>query len=163
MGNVWTGSLFVVFDIINFVLMKSRAFVDRLNEFAWEYIQECMAHTKETLSNKGTIENVRDRHIPTIDYFLMIWIPLHYDKSDTIKRQTYYRWLKWENTYKQLIIKNIDDTFRALATDIVANEGKGIFYAKNRLGMTDRVDNTNTNLNIEVPLFPDVSEDNGDK
>jgi hypothetical protein len=27
--------------------------------------------------------------------------------------------------------------FTALATDIVANEGKGIFYAKNKLGMTD--------------------------
>jgi hypothetical protein len=25
-----------------------------------------------------------------------------------------------------------------LAADIVANEGKGIFYAKNRLGMHDR-------------------------
>ena len=28
--------------------------------------------------------------------------------------------------------------FTALATDIVANEGKGIFYAKNKLGMADR-------------------------
>jgi hypothetical protein len=35
-------------------------------------------------------------------------------------------------------IKSIDDQFNALATDIVANEGKGIFYAKNKLGMTDK-------------------------
>jgi hypothetical protein len=35
-------------------------------------------------------------------------------------------------------IKNIEGMFTALATDIVANEGKGIFYAKNKLGMTDR-------------------------
>jgi hypothetical protein len=74
----------------------------------------------------------------------MIWIPLNYSKSDTIKRQTYYRWLKWENTYKQSVIKNIDDTFKALAIDIVANEGKGIFYAKNKLGMSDKVENNTT-------------------
>jgi hypothetical protein len=37
-------------------------------------------------------------------------------------------------------IKSIDSQFKSLAEDIVANEGKGIFYAKNRLGMSDRVD-----------------------
>lgn len=47
------------------------------------------------------------------------------------------------------IIKSIDDKFRSLATDIVANEGKGIFYAKNRLGMTDRQQiDTTANVNI---------------
>jgi hypothetical protein len=35
-------------------------------------------------------------------------------------------------------IKGIDDLFNSLARDIVANEGKGIFYAKNKLGMHDR-------------------------
>jgi hypothetical protein len=35
-------------------------------------------------------------------------------------------------------IKAIDNDFNALARDIVANEGKGIFYAKNKLGMHDR-------------------------
>jgi hypothetical protein len=29
-----------------------------------------------------------------------------------------------------------------LAIDVVANEGKGIFYAKNKLGMTDRISNS---------------------
>jgi hypothetical protein len=33
-----------------------------------------------------------------------------------------------------------------LAVDVVANEGKGIFYAKNHLDMTDKVEN-NTNVN----------------
>ena len=28
--------------------------------------------------------------------------------------------------------------FTALATDVLAYEGKGIFYAKNKLGMSDR-------------------------
>jgi uncharacterized protein YaaR (DUF327 family) len=125
-------------------MAKDRAFVDRLNEYAWDYVQECLSNKKEVLSNKGSLENVKDRHLPTIQYFLMIWIPLNYSKSDTIKRQTYYRWLKWENTYKQSVIKNIDDTFKALAIDIVANEGKGIFYAKNKLGMSDKVENNTT-------------------
>ncbi len=129
-------------------MAKSKAFVDRLEEYAWEYIQECINHKKQTLSNKGTKEDIKDRHIPTIDYFLSIWIPMNYSKSDTIKRQTYYRWLKWENTYKKKVISNIDFWFKSLAGDIVANEGKGIFYAKNKLGWTDKMDN-NTNVKVE--------------
>jgi hypothetical protein len=38
-------------------------------------------------------------------------------------------------------VNQIDEMFRALAADIVANEGKGIFYAKNLLGWTDRAKN----------------------
>lgn len=145
-------------------MAKSKAFVDRLEELAWEYIQECINHKKEVLSNKGSKEQVKDRHIPTIDYFLNIWIPLKYSKKDTIKRSSYYRWLKWENTYKQQIIENIDDYFKALAGDIVANEGKGIFYAKNKLNWSDRIESKNTNnfqlLNID-PLAIDDATDNG--
>jgi hypothetical protein len=50
-------------------------------------------------------------------------------------------------------IKNIEGIFKALATDIVANEGKGIFYAKNRLGMTDKAQ-TDIKLN-EVHVLPE--------
>jgi hypothetical protein len=35
-----------------------------------------------------------------------------------------------------------------------ANEGKGIFYAKNRLGMTDRA--MIESKIVEMPLFPDI-------
>ena len=119
-------------------MAKSKAFVDRLEELAWEYIQECIYYKREVLTNKGTLTDVKDRHIPTIDYFLNIWIPLNYNKKDTIKRSTYYRWLRWDNTYKQEVVQNIDNWFKALAGDIVANEGKGIFYAKNKLGWTDK-------------------------
>ena len=132
-------------------MAKDRAFVEKLNEYAWEYIKDCISHKKQVLSNKGTLEDVKDRHIPTIQYFLMIWIPSNYSKKDTIKRSTYYRWLKWDNTYKQKVIQNIDDTFEALAVDIVANEGKGIFYAKNKLGMSDKKEHTFK----EQPLFGD--------
>ena len=56
-----------------------------------------------------------------------------------------------DNQIKKDTIKRIDDLFQALATNIVANEGKGIFYAKNKLGMTDKQQQTI----IEQPLFPE--------
>jgi hypothetical protein len=116
---------------------KSPAFVYNLFTLAEQYIDECLTNTTEEVS-QGRIVKKLNRHIPTIDFFLRIWIPRNYSRRDTIKRQTYYRWLNWDNTEKQRVIHNIDEAFKALARDIVANEGKGIFYAKNRLGMHDR-------------------------
>ena len=115
---------------------KSDEFIIRLGEYATKYISECIAHTKEVVSGSGKVIEVRDRHIPTIDYFLNIWIPLL--NMETIARKTYYEWLKSEDELRSNTIKRINDDFKALATDIVANEGKGIFYAKNRLGMHDK-------------------------
>ena len=57
----------------------------------------------------------------------------------TLCRSTYYNWLNSDNKAVLDTIKNIEGMFTALATDIVANEGKGIFYAKNKLGMHDRI------------------------
>lgn len=128
---------------------KSKIFLYTLDSLAWKYIEECLEATREVLSNKGTKENVKERHIPTVDYFLRIWIPRNYNKKDTIKRSTYYRWLNWTNTEKQRVIKSIDENFRAVAGDIVANEGKGIFFAKNKLGWSDKMDsNVSTNISI---------------
>lgn len=115
---------------------KSEDFVHRLSELADIYISECISHTKEVVSGSGKVVEVMDRHIPTIDYFLNIWIPLL--KLEKISRKTYYEWLKGEDELKRNTIKRIDDLFKSLAKDIVANEGKGIFYAKNALGMHDR-------------------------
>ncbi|HHT03380.1 MAG TPA: hypothetical protein GX005_03540 [Bacteroidales bacterium] len=118
-----------------------------LEELAYIYIDECLANTKQQLSNKGDIKEIKDRHIPTIGYFLRIWIPKF--GKPTISRTTYYAWLNLEvdeedlsekakeHSLKLNTIKNIDAVFKDLAVDIVANEGKGIFYAKNRLGMRD--------------------------
>ena len=116
---------------------KSKAFVYQLLVLAETYIDECLSHTTQEVSQGRVVEKL-NRHIPTIDFFLRIWIPRNYSRQDTIKRSSYYRWLNWTNTEKQRVIYNIDETFKALARDIVANEGKGIFYAKNRLGMHDR-------------------------
>ena len=83
-----------------------------------------------------------------MQYFLRIWIPSKGKPS--INRSTYYAWLNEEgeapeHRLKSSTIKKIDELFKGLATDIVANEGKGIFYAKNRLGMHDRIRNENEN------------------
>jgi hypothetical protein len=59
-------------------------------------------------------------------------------KDKSISRDTYYRWLDSDDQLKSDTIKKIDNLFKGLAIDIVGNEGKGIFYAKNRLGMHDR-------------------------
>jgi len=128
-------------------MAKSLEFINLLADQSWIYLQECIGNTKEMLNNKGGTTEVRDRHIPTIDYFLRIWMPLN--NKETIVRSTYYAWLDSEDKFKSNTIKNIDDEFKSLATDIVANEGKGIFYAKNRLGMTDRQQvDTNHNINL---------------
>jgi hypothetical protein len=113
----------------------SKEYIKNLELWSIEYIEECSSHKKETLSNKGEIIMVMDRHIPTIDYFLRIWIPI-IRKEKGIDPSTWYNWLNGEDKDKLKFetIKKIDELFKGLASDIVANEGKGIFYAKNRLG-----------------------------
>lgn len=117
-------------------MAKSDEFISKLSEYADNYIAECLSHTKEVVSGSGKVISVQDRHIPTIDYFLNIWIPLL--QLEKIHRSTYYEWMKSDDQFKSDTIKRINDLFKALAKDIVANEGKGIFYAKNALGMHDK-------------------------
>ena len=123
---------------------KSEDFIATLPIHATNYLLECMSHTKEVVSGSGKVVEVMDRHIPTIDYFLNIWLPLL--KLETMARKTYYEWLKSEDEIKSNTIKRINDDFKALAKDIVANEGKGIFYAKNALGMHDKQHIENKNV-----------------
>lgn len=131
---------------------KTDISLQHLEQLAYTYIDECLMYKREHPTASGRIVHVLDRQIPTIDYFLRIWIPKK--KSPTIHRSTYYRWLNDEiNIEKCDTIKSIEQVFKALATDIVANEGKGIFYAKNRLGMTDRT--MLSSSQVEMPLFPD--------
>jgi len=123
---------------------KSNDFIQSIEKHADVYISECLSNTKEVVSGSGKVIEVRDRHIPTIEYFLNIWLPLL--KLDTMAKSTFYEWLKSEDETKSNTIKSINDKFKALATDIVANEGKGIFYAKNRLGMHDKQHIENKNV-----------------
>ena len=112
--------------------------VDKLKEYALEYCDECIEHTNEVATSSGKVIDVRDRHIPTIRYFLLHWIRRQHPDFYMLKKSQFYAALKDETHPLSDTIKELDDDFKALAEDIVANEGKGIFYAKNRLGMHER-------------------------
>ena len=107
-----------------------------IEQLAYTYIDECIDNKKEISTASGRVVLIKDRHIPTIDYFLRIWIVKK--GKPTICRSSYYNWLNGGDEDKLNTIKNIEGVFKALAIDIVGNEGKGIFYAKNKLGMTDK-------------------------
>jgi len=111
--------------------------IDKLEQWAYEYIDECLSNTREHATGSGKVVQVMDRHIPTIDFFLRIWIPKNKNMA-FIARRTWYDWLDSKDEHKSRTIKRIDEMFNTLARDIVANEGKGIFYAKNKLGMHDK-------------------------
>ena len=112
-------------------------FILNLLNLAEEYVNECLSNKKDYVTNKGEVIKIQDRHLPTIQYFFNIWIPL-IKKDKSINRDTYYTWLKSEDKTKSDTTKKIEALFHSLSKDIVANEGKGIFYAKNCLGMHDR-------------------------
>lgn len=123
---------------------KPQELIERLEELAYTYIEECYNNTRPHVAGSGKVVNVPDRLIPTIDYFLNIWIPKN-EGMKVIARRTWYDWLQKDDA-RMHTIKKIDSIFKALATDIVANEGKGIFYAKNRLGMHDKQHIENKNV-----------------
>lgn len=132
---------------------------DQVREHAWDYIQECMAATKEIITMKG-VQEIKERHLPTIQYFLMIWMRLN--DHELYHRCHFYKAMNNADHPLSNTIKEIDEVFKALAVDIVANEGKGIFYAKNRLGMTDKheakVDQTLTNVTVShIPAVVPVA------
>ncbi|NRA48936.1 MAG: hypothetical protein HRU12_07365 [Phaeodactylibacter sp.] len=130
--------------------------LNELEQLAFQYITECVTATKEIATVKGAV-NVKERHLPTIQYFLRIWLPIKGKPS--IARSTYYDWLSQEDSNKSDTIKKIDDLFKALAEDVVANEGKGIFYAKNKLGMTDKAETTHKgDVSPFIPIDINVKE-----
>jgi len=108
---------------------------DELLEMAYRYCDFCIASTKEIATN-SCVKQVRERHIPTVSYFLLHW--LRREQFEFYKRTNWYDAMKDETHPLSNTIKGIDELFNSLARDIVANEGKGIFYAKNKLGMHDR-------------------------
>jgi hypothetical protein len=116
---------------------------EQLIQFAIDYCEMCINHRKEVATPRGAVE-IKERHIPTVGYFLYHYLR---DKVDFVK---YTKWCYIQRTptdQRHETIKQIVAMFKALATDIVANEGKGIFYAKNYLDMTDKVQ-TDSNVTI---------------
>jgi hypothetical protein len=116
-----------------------------LRHLAILYIRNCLEATEEKLSNTGQVIRIKNRHIPTINYFLSWWVPYGTGTpSPTICRKTFYNWKNSNDDEKKETANFINDLFESVAIDIVANEGKGIFYAKNKLGMTDKVQSEST-------------------
>ena len=107
-----------------------------LTRLAEKYCDECIESTKEVATGSGKIVELKERHLPTINYFLMHY--LRREHFDFYKRTNFYEAIKNESHPLSNTIKSIDESFKCLAKDIVANEGKGIFYAKNALGMHDK-------------------------
>jgi hypothetical protein len=111
--------------------------VDELWQMAMAYADDCIEATKEVATPRGAVD-IKERHIPTISYFLDHW--LRRERFDFYGRGNWYAIQKDSEHPCFDTIKRIDKMFNSLATDIVANEGKGIFYAKNKLGMTDKAE-----------------------
>ena len=108
---------------------------DELLSKAFGYCDYCIASTKEVATNSG-VKKVAERHIPTVSYFLNHY--LRREHFDFYKRTNWYHAMNDESHPLSNTIKTIDELFKGLARDVVANEGKGIFYAKNALGMHDK-------------------------
>jgi len=108
---------------------------DQLLEYAQEYVNECINNYKQHATGSGKVVEIKDRNVPTYKYFILHW--LKNKDIDIYGRQHIYKVLKDETHPLCDTLKNIREYFDAVAEDIVANEGKGIFYAKNRLGMRD--------------------------
>jgi hypothetical protein len=121
---------------------------DELLRLAYSYCDECIESVKEVATVKGVIE-IKERHLPTIRYFLNHY--LRKNHFDFYKKSNWYQAINDSEHPLSDTIKNINEIFESLAIDVVANEGKGIFYAKNKLGMTDKQDTT-----VEVKSY-DVS------
>jgi len=116
---------------------------NKLLELAEKYIDECELSIKEIATGKG-VHEVKERKIPTIKYWVIYW--LKKQGFDFYTRRHFYRAIDDSNHPLCPTLKNIRETFDAIAEDVVANEGKGIFYAKNRLGMSDKQENQNNNI-----------------
>lgn len=113
-----------------------------LLQLAEKYIDECEQAIKEVATGKG-VHKLKERKLPTIKYWVLQW--LKKEGFEFYTRQYFYDALKNDNHPLSDTLKNIRNTFDAIAEDVVANEGKGIFYAKNRLGMSDKQENQNNN------------------
>lgn len=116
---------------------------EQLLELAQKYIDECEAASKEVATGKG-VQAIKERKLPTIKYWVIQW--LRKEGFDFYTREHVYAAMADETHPLSYTLKKIRESFDGVAEDIVANEGKGIFYAKNRLGMSDKVDTKNDGI-----------------
>jgi len=124
----------------------------QLIQHARDYLKECINALKQVKTTAG-VKEIKERQIPTIGYFLYIWLPLK--NGEAYCRRQWYNIVHDKTHPYYDTIKLIDEMFTALAIDIIANEDKGLFYARNRLGMADRpeqktADSSISTLSIQV-------------
>jgi len=137
---------------------KTQIDLIELENLAWQYLIECVNNTKQHPTASGKLVLISYRHLPTLSYFLKIWLPMKGKPS--ISRTTYYNWLNQSTDKEKLdTMLIIGQLFEALAIDIVANEGRGIFYAKNKLGMTDKIEQKNDENFKPIELVVKYSDD----
>jgi hypothetical protein len=116
---------------------------DEIIRLAYEFMDECEQNKVEQATAKGAVK-ITSRKLPTPGYFCDIWLRKRGVKF--YKARSFYDVRKDENHPAHSLVMEITGILKSLAVDVVANEGKGIFYAKNHLDMTDKVEN-NTNVN----------------
>jgi hypothetical protein len=109
---------------------------DKLLDLVAEYIIECENNKKEHVSVKGDVTLVKDRKVAGWKYFVGHWL---INKGfDFYTRQYTYEIEKDDSHPLSDTIKKAKARLDSYSEDVVANEGKGIFWAKNRLAMHDR-------------------------
>jgi hypothetical protein len=116
---------------------------DEIIRLAYEFMEECEQNKVDQATAKGVVQ-VKSRKLPTPGYFCDIW--LRKRGINFYKSRSFYDVRKDETHPAYKLVTEISGILKSLAVDVVANEGKGIFYAKNHLDMTDKVEN-NTNVN----------------
>lgn len=134
---------------------------EELKQYATEYCDECM-DARKTVTASYKLVDIPERHIPTVEYFLAHWLRRNHPEfhKTMIKSRQWYDAKKDDNHPLSQTIKEITNDFHALARDIVANEGKGIFYAKNALGMGDNGDKNKEPVNVNVKVIRHNSDGN---
>ena len=63
---------------------------ERLLEWAEKYIDHCLNSTKEIATSSG-VKTIRERHLPTISFFLLIWLPRQ--NFEFYNRPNFYKYL----------------------------------------------------------------------
>ena len=137
---------------------------NELMDYALEYCDECISNVK-TVTASYKLVDIPERHIPTIDYFLHHWLRRNKPEfhSKMIKPRQWYNASNDSNHPLMHTIKEITNIFHSLGKDIVANEGKGIFYAKNAFGMRDTPkEEIKTDNKVEFIITEKKAEDKDD-
>lgn len=128
---------------------------DMLQDLAAKYIIECKNNRKEQSTAKGDIVAIAERKIADWQYFVCDYLVER--GFDFYTREHSYAIEKNDSHPLSYTIKKIKARMDGYSGDVVANEGKGIFWAKNRLGMTDRTEQTHkTEVSPYNPLDLDV-------